>query len=326
MRAIQTLTFDRGAYGEGGTVYDTNAVMLLKRPFLKLVGHPERNPDYMEGYDGAAWEWTRDPGYTIRTTGAASEAIRHYADIDGPFVDYKEKGSTVALVGTARVGDRTTYRLRLTMMDGYATDFFIDTATFLMLASRHSAKVHAYGAKVTSETRYEDYRAVAGVQLPFRTREVSLIDGKELNTMQWRVITPNADLPDAWFSPPAYTRTPLQAFMEHLYMQRIDPVAAMWTYRAFRRVYPAIDSREATETIAFEILKDGQTRTAIALFERNAADYPHSASAAFELGRAYRTAERNADARREFRRALRIDPKHERASKALKELGVAPTR
>ncbi len=323
MRAIRSLVFDDGAYGENGQIEDTHAVMMLMRPYYKLVGHPQRRPDIMEGYNGEAWEYYANPGVVLRTVGAASEASRHYAGVDSPFLDYAERGSRAELIGTAMIGQRQTYDVRLTMMDGYATDHFIDTRTFMDIASRHTAEVHAFGPAVTSETRYEDFWRVAGVLFPFRSREVEIATGRELNSMQWGRIDANVNIPLAWFWPPAYEHTPIQSLIESLYDERTDVSAMMWTYRVFRHAYPDINTDSAVQTAGYQALKMGQVESAIALLERNAADYPQSADAAFAIGRAYAMAQRNTDARRELQRALTLQPGHPRASRALAALPPA---
>ncbi|ANP45885.1 tetratricopeptide repeat protein [Candidatus Viadribacter manganicus] len=320
IRALNSLVFDNGSYSEPGYTGSGDAVMMLMRPYLKLVGRPDRNPDFMEGYDGAAWEWYRDPGIVLRTTGDASEAARHYADVEGPFLDYAAKGSHVELIGEETIGNRRAYQVRLTMMDGYETDFFIDRRTYMIIASRHTASIHAFGTRVASETRFSDFRPVAGVLFPFRSSEVEIATGRELNAMQWGSIEANQDLPVQWFSPPRFERTPLQAFMEQMFNQRVDAPAVLWTYHNFRRTHPDIDTREAAEIIGFQILKMGQLDQAIALLERNAADNPDAADSAFGLGRAYATVGRTAEARREFNRALQIEPGHARATRALAAL------
>jgi tetratricopeptide (TPR) repeat protein len=322
LRAINSLVFDRGVYSEPGFSSPGDAVMMLMRPYYKLVGHPERNPQYMEGYDGAAWEWFADPGIVLRTTGDASEAIRHYADVDGPLIDYAAKGSRAELIGEETIGDRRAYQVRLTMMDGYETDFFIDGRTYMIIASRHTASIHAFGDRVASETRFSDFRRVAGVMFHFRSSEVEIATGRELNAMQWGSIEANQNLPAAWFSPPAFERTQVQTFMEQLFVQRADASAVMWTYHNFRRTHPDVDTREAAEIMGFQILKMGQRDQAIALLERNAADYPNAASSAFGLGRAYARSGRPDDARREFNRALQLEPGHARATQALAELNT----
>lgn len=322
IRAINSLVFDHGAYSEPGYTGSGDAVMMIMRPYLKLVGHPERDQDFMEGYDGAAWEWYRDPGIVLRTTGDAAAAGRHNTDVEGPFLDYAAKGHRVELIGEETIDGHRTYEVRLTMMDGYETDYFIDRRSYMIIASRHTASVHAFGARVASETRFDDFRRVAGVLFPFRSSEVEIATGRELNAMQWGTIEANREIPVAWFSPPEFERTPLQTFMEQLFVQRVDASAVLWTYHNFRRTHPEIDTRVAAETIGFQILKMGQHEQAIALLERNAADNPNAANSAFGLGRAYATAGRPEDARREFNRALQLEPGHARATRALAELGA----
>jgi len=320
LRAIRSLVSDKGVYREGDFSSNGDAVMLQMRPYYKLVGHPGRQPEFLEGYDGAAWEWYADPGLTMRTVGAASEAIRHNAAVDGPFLDYAAKGSTVQLIGVAEIDRHLAYQIRLTMMDGYATDYFIDQKSLMVVASRHTAAIHAFGDAVATEYRFGDFRRVAGVLFPFRSSEVELSSGRELNSMQWGSIEANVDLPVRWFSPPDYERTPIQTFMDRLFVQRDDPQAMLWTYHEFRRANPGTDTREAAEVIGFQVLKMGRQDSSIALLERNARDYPDAADSAFGLGRAYATAGRKADARREFERALRLQPGHPRATKALAAL------
>ena len=320
IRAIHSLVFDGGTYREGDYSSDGGAVMMLMRPYYKLVGHPERDQDFMEGYDGAAWEWYADPGITMRTVGAASGAIRHYADVEGPLLDYAAKGSRVELISDAGVANRHAHQIRLTMMDGYTTDFFIDRRSFMVIASRHASAIHAFGETVSSETRFGDFRRVSGVLFPFRSSEVEIATGHEMSSMLWGSIDANVDIPTAWFSPPDYERTPIQTFMEQLFVQRDDAPAMLWTYHNFRRTHPDIDTREAAETMGYQVLKMGQIASAIALLERNAADNPDASDSAFGLGRAYETAGRPADARREFERALRLEPGHARATRALAAL------
>jgi tetratricopeptide (TPR) repeat protein len=105
-----------------------------------------------------------------------------------------------------------------------------------------------------------------------------------------------------------------------LYAQRDDASAVMWSYRDFRTAYPAIDTHAASEVAGYQMLKMGQIPSAIALLERNAAEYPRAATSAFGLGRAYRTAGKIDKARAEFQRALTLDPAYKRAADALREL------
>lgn len=168
--------------------------------------------------------------------------------------------------------------------------------------------------------RVGDYREVAGVLFPHSFAETEIATGKTLNEMEWGSIAANRDLPERWFAPPQFTRTRLQQLLEQLFAERADPQAVMWTYRDFRRFHPDVDTRSGIEAIGYQMLKMGDHATAIALLDANAADYPTSASSAFALGRAHRTAGDVEKARQELERALKLDPNHKRAAEALKSL------
>jgi len=319
LAALRSLIY-RGTYREGAHVSD-HAAMALMRPYLKLVGDPEKPiGDFAEGYDGSAWEYYEDPGIVLRTVGAASAAARHGAWVDGPLVDYRAKGSTIEVEGIERIGDRDAYRLRLTMRDGFAVEEFLDTRTFLEVANRKAAPIHAFGEKVSSETRFTDFRPVEGVLFSFRNEEVEIATGRVLNSMQWREIVANRPLDPAVFSPPVLHRTPIQALIDQLFQERDDVEAVRWTYEDFRRAHPEAGMDDAMQAAGYQMLKMGAGPAAVMILSANAEAYPKSAGAAFGLGRAWATTGETAKARVEFERVLALDPKHERAKKALEKL------
>lgn len=329
LKAINNLVYSNGQYEEADYQSDGTASMSLGRPFLKLVGDknsPKNFPGgFMEGYDGSAWEWFGDPGIVIRTVGEASEAIRHYAGVDGPLVDYKAKGSTARLIGEVEFDGSDVFVIELTRRDDFVEQFYIDKGTFLIVASGGSAPIHAFGEDVISLTRIGDYRAVAGVQIPHRFDSVRLPSGETLSTMQWGKVEANVDLPDDWFSPPAFERTEYQSLIENLFAQRDDIGAVMWTYHEFRLAYPDVDTSDAAQIAGYQVLKMGQIETAIALLKQNAQDYPNGANAHFGLGRAYQAAARLADARASYARAIELEPEHERAARALSTMDQQAT-
>jgi hypothetical protein len=316
IRSLHSLIY-RGTYREGAHVMP-NAAMAVMRPFYKLVGDPEKpGPDFAEGYDGSAWEFYSPPGIVLRTVGAAAAAARHGVAIDGPLVDYHEKGSTVEVRGIERIGGRETFWLRVRMRDGFEEDEFVDRESWLLTAERKVAPIHAFGKAVSTESRFGDFRPVAGVLFPFSDREVEIATGKVLNEMEWREIVPNRVLDPAVFSPPAFDRTPLQALVDHLFLERDDKEAVLWSTFEFRRAHPEVDSDAAVQAVGYQILKMGNVSSAIALLEVNASSYPRSSGAFFGLGRAYDTAGRSGEARSMYEKALTFDPGNKRARAAL---------
>jgi hypothetical protein len=313
----------RGSYAENGQ--SMPAVVARMRPFYKLVGDPlHRSSDFEEGYDGSAWEFYGDPGVVLRTVGPAAAAARHGLYILGNLVDYRKQGSSVSLVGMAKIANRNAWQLRVHMMDGFEQDEFVDAETFLIIADRKVAKIHAFGADVPSETRWSDYRRVNGVLLAFRNSEVETATGKELDVFQANSIEVNANLDASMFAPPRVAQAPVRTLIRQLYDEREDVNAVLWTLHDFRNAYPAADTDAALQVIGYQILKMGDVSSAIALLESNCRDYPRSSNAAFGLGRAYQSAGRTEDARRELQAALRLDSNNRRARKALTELSAHP--
>jgi Flp pilus assembly protein TadD len=127
----------------------------------------------------------------------------------------------------------------------------------------------------------------------------------------------NRELPREWFSPPQFTRTLLQDFLEHLYYERSDTSALRWTYSAFRRAHPEADTRTGIDFVGYQMLKMGDHLGGIVVLAMNAEDYPQSSTSAFGLGRAYNAAGDTVRARQAFERALRLDPDNKRAADAL---------
>jgi hypothetical protein len=318
LAALKTVVYRNGTYHEGSYTGSGRAFMAMARPYFKIVGDPaDTSADFREGYDGSAWEWYRSPGIVVRTVGAANAASRHNLDPEGPLSGYRAKGTRIERIDDASIDGRKAYGVLVTLRDGVATQYFFDQQTFLIVATRHVAPIHAFGAAVASEERFGDYRSVDGILFPFRASEAEIATGKELGSMQWGAIDVNRDLPREWFSPPQYTRTPLQDFLEHLYYERADTSALRWTYFAFRRAHPETDTREGIEVIGYQMLKMGDNAGGIAVLAMNAEDYPQSSTSAFGLGRAYNAAGDKLRAQQSFERALQLDPNNRRAADAL---------
>jgi hypothetical protein len=317
IKSLQNLVYSNGMYIEGDFRSDGNSAMSVGRPYYKLVGDKNSPGQYMEGYDGAAWEWFADPGVVIRTVGRASEAIRHYAGVESPLFEYRKKGSTAEIVGETEFDENSVIVIRLTQGDGHVEQFYIDKRSYLVLATSREAPIHAFGEAVMKLTRNSDYRRVGGVLIAHAYQSVQLPSGDTLSTMQWGNIVANQALPEDWFSAPEFERTDIQRFIEQLYDQRGDLESVMWTYRNFRAAFPMVDTSEAVNMAGFQILKMGVTDTAIALLSQNVMDNPDSAAASFELGRAHHTAGNVPAAREEYTRTLALDPDHEPAQSAL---------
>jgi tetratricopeptide (TPR) repeat protein len=317
----------RGVYHEGGPIEESKTPLVPRayqawmRPYFEHIGDPaDMHPDIREGFDGSTWEYYGDPGVAIRTVGAAASAGRHAAEFLDSLVDYQSKGNQLALEGEEDIAGAPAYRIHVTLFDGFEKLTFVDKKTFMIVAERKSAPVHAFGASVSSETRFYGYHPVHGVMFRQGTRETDIATGKILNDFRCTSIEVNTVTDVAEFSPPALPRTPLQLWLEHLYEERADPVGVMHSYRIFRQANSQLETRSGAEFIGYQMVKMGDFKSAIELLKANAADYPQSASAQFGLGRAYKAAGDANNAKRAFTRALEIDPNFKKATDGLNAL------
>lgn len=267
--AVRTLVYRNGTYHEGDYTGSGTAYMAFARPYYRVVGDPESaKRDIMEGYDGSPWEYYAKPGVVVRTVSHAAGASRRGTSIDWRLGELRANGATIARCADEPIGGRAAYCVAQTTPDGFVHESFFDQETFLTLADRYRAPVHAYGESVTTEGRYSDWRSVDGILFPFRVYEADLATGKELNSMQWGAIEINRELPAAWFSPPPFLHSRLQTMLEQLYMERTDVVSVLWTYDEFHRVYPDVDTHAGIEFIARQMRKMGDDTAADALVAR----------------------------------------------------------
>ncbi len=299
LHAIRTLVF-RGPPRPNGK---PGRQILRARPFYLSIGS--------EGNDGSPWEAYDEYGLQPRVTDAPGAALRHTAYFDDPLVMSLEPGWAIELTGSERIGDRDTWRLRVRYPDGFTSESFVDKETWLLVARRITAPVHAFAEPVTSQAVLGDYRPVNGVLFPFSLREVDLSTGETMDTSVWQSIEANVPLAPSVFSPPARVDTPVSRLVNAIFAARHVPADALGWYHDFLRdpaTAAATDVEGAIESVGYECLKNGAIPAGTSLLEENLRAHPTSARAHFGVGRAYRAAGRETDALAEFREALRLEP------------------
>lgn len=87
------------------------------------------------------------------------------ADIDGPMVNYKEKGHKAELVGHDSVEGTDCYKVKLTLKNGDVRYYFLDVDSFLEIKMENQSNIR--GAVVFTENFYGDYEQVNGLYFPF---------------------------------------------------------------------------------------------------------------------------------------------------------------
>lgn len=85
-------------------------------------------------------------------------------DIEGPLVDWREKGHEVTLAGRAEVGGRPAWELDLRLAGGAARRDFIDAESWMLVRTETERVVGS--RRVEIEATFGDFREVGGLVFP----------------------------------------------------------------------------------------------------------------------------------------------------------------
>jgi hypothetical protein len=122
------------------------------------------------------------------------------ADIDGPLVDYKEKGNKVELAGHEQVEGSDAYKLKVTLKNGEVRYLYLDADSFLEI--KEESKRTIRGTEREGETIFGDYKEEGGVMMAHSIEAGAKgSDQKQKVTIEKVEINPALD--DARFKMPA---------------------------------------------------------------------------------------------------------------------------
>lgn len=125
---------------------------------------------------------------------------REQADIDGPLVDWKSKGTRVELVGREAVGGHDAWKLTLTLKSGGALTAWVDVKSASLV--RTEAQRLVRGKKVRIETTFGDYRRTGGVLFAHLV-EIRAAGRPQVLKIVVDKVDVNPPLSDARFTPPS---------------------------------------------------------------------------------------------------------------------------
>lgn len=121
-------------------------------------------------------------------------------DIDGPLVDYKEKGHKAELVGHDSMEGTDCFKIKLSMKNGDVRYYYLDTDSYLELKVEVQTTIR--GALQESELYYGDYEQVNGIYYPFAVEQAQKGSSSRAQ-FSVEKIEQNVDLDDALFVMPA---------------------------------------------------------------------------------------------------------------------------
>ncbi len=121
-------------------------------------------------------------------------------DIDGPLVDYKEKGHKAELVGHDSVEGTDCFKVKLSMKNGDIRYYYLDADSYLELKVEIQTTIR--GALQESELYYGDYEQVNGIYYPFAVEQAQK-GSSSRQQFSVEKIEQNVDLDDTLFAMPA---------------------------------------------------------------------------------------------------------------------------
>lgn len=122
------------------------------------------------------------------------------ADMDGPLVNYKEKGHIAELVGHDSVEGTDCFKIKLSMKNGDVRYYYLDADSFLELKLEIQTTIR--GALQESELYYGDYEQVNGVYYPLAVEQAQKGSASRAQITVAK-IEQNVPLDDTHFSMPA---------------------------------------------------------------------------------------------------------------------------
>lgn len=148
----------------------------MEAPFVREAARPNKmrmeftiqGMTAVQTFDGKdAWALMPFLGKKEAEAMSADELkdIEDQADLDGPLVDYKEKGHTVELIGKEDIEGTPAYKLKVTKKNGGVDFTYLDAENYLEI--KGTSKRTVRGQDLEFETAFGDYKEVDGVLYPF---------------------------------------------------------------------------------------------------------------------------------------------------------------
>jgi hypothetical protein len=205
-RAVNTLTLS-GQMEAGGTKNtELPFVMKMKRPHKTRFELRFQDLTAVQVYDGArGWKLRpflgRDGADPF--TPAEIKAAASWAELDGPLIDYANKGTKLELQGMESVEGHDAYKIKLRLKDGEERNVWIDAASFLELKiDGEPRKLDGKMHKVA--VYYRDYKPENGLTMP-HVLETAVEGVKQTHKMTIQQVAVSRPIDDALFGKPPAT-------------------------------------------------------------------------------------------------------------------------
>jgi len=200
---VQTLTMSGHMDIGGRTNMEVPFRSDMKRPRKLRFALNFDGQKAVQIYDGAhGWKIRPYLGRTDAEPYSPEDQQRaaEMQDLDGPLVDYKAKGTKVALDGIEAVEGHDAYKLKLTLKNGAVRHDWIDAKSFLEVKIEGLPR-GLDGRLHNVEIHYRDYRPVNGLMIPY-VLETAVQGVKATRKMTVEKVEVNSKIDDSVFMKP----------------------------------------------------------------------------------------------------------------------------
>jgi hypothetical protein len=167
LRALQSVRFTGKMLVNEGQIQLAYAET-KKRPDEVRTEATLQGMTAVEAYDGKeGWRISPFQGRKDPEKMSADDVkpLMENAEIDGPLVNWKEKGSTLEYVGREDVDGTSAYKIKVVRKNGDVNFVYLDPDHFLEI--RILTQRVRHGAQEETETDVGDYEKIGGVFIPF---------------------------------------------------------------------------------------------------------------------------------------------------------------
>jgi photosystem II stability/assembly factor-like uncharacterized protein len=169
LQAIRSMRLTgKAVFGFGDSQIEAAFGQVQKRPGMIRREISLQGLTAVDAYDSREG-WSLDPFGGMRNaqknSADDSKSLAQDADIDGPLVNWREKGHRVEYLGTEDVDGTPAHKLRVTLKDTDTKTIFLDPDYFLEIRIETISRVR--GTERVDETDLGSYEQVEGVWIPF---------------------------------------------------------------------------------------------------------------------------------------------------------------
>jgi outer membrane lipoprotein-sorting protein len=203
IRAIQSIKASgRMNFSGGDFSVDLGFVAMNERDAKVRSEASIQGLTQITAYDGKeAWtinpfQGRRDPE---RMSAEDAKSLEVQADIDGPLVDWKQKGHQVEYLGTEDMDGTEAHKLKVTLKNGDIQYRYLDPDYFLEILVVNQTRRR--GVESEFETEMGNYEKVGGVYMPF-AMESGPKGGRRGQKITIEKAEVNVDIDDSQFAFP----------------------------------------------------------------------------------------------------------------------------